>query len=95
MLKMTDEEKLIQKIQLEIFDYIKNNDIYYIADLWYYAEHERQEDWFPVLRKRNFYRAMKIYFESLRRVMRREKKKVPPPKHSIHDENIIRTDEQP
>lgn len=75
-------DKEMLSIQSEMMDYIKNNDIYYIADLWDYAEKEHGDDWFPVLRNRKTYSFMKIYFESKRRVARKAKKTVPPPKNS-------------
>ena len=81
---MTDDEKLIFDLQAEMLDYITNNDIYYIADLWDYAENERYDDWLPILRKRKVYRFFKVYFYELRGAMRRTKKTVPPPKNSWH-----------
>jgi len=84
---MTDREKTL--IANEMLDYVEKNDIFYIADLWYYAENERSEDWFPVLRDKNIYRFMKCYLESYRRTAYRDKKVVPPPKHKMGDELII------
>jgi len=77
-----DKEK--SAVQKEMFDYIRDNEIYYIADLWNYAEKERADDWFPVLRSRQTYKSMKILLESRRRVARKDKKVVPPPKNSWH-----------
>ena len=71
-------------IEIEMLDYIKDNEIYYIADFWDYAEKERADDWFPVLRSRETYKFMKFYFNELRGAARRAKKKVPPPKNSWH-----------
>ena len=84
---MPDQETL--QIQNEIIDYVEEHDIFYIADLWHYAENERAEDWFPVLRNKQFYCAMKTYLESSRRVAHREKRPVPPPQHRMNDELII------
>jgi len=73
----------------EILDYVSDNEVYYIADLWDYAEKEHPDDWFVELRKgRNgkIYKLLKIYLQSFREDMRRKGKKVPPPKNSWHKE---------
>jgi len=82
---MNDDKELILRIEEEMFDYIETNNIYYIADLWEHAEQEHAADWFPILRKRNIYRALKLYLESKRRVARSKKIYIPPPKNSIKD----------
>jgi len=76
-------------IQREMLDYIKSHKIYYIADLWVYAEKERAYNWFVVLRNRKTYKFMKFYLSELRGATRRAKKKVPPPKHSWYDELVV------
>ena len=67
----------------EMEDYIQDNDIYYICDLWHQAETKRSEDWFPVLRNRKMYYHFKVLLESRRRIQRSKGLKVPPPKYGF------------
>ena len=53
-------------IVVEMIDYVRAKKIRYISGLWVYAEKERADDWFVVLRKKKYYRAMKLYINSRR-----------------------------
>ena len=71
--------------RLEMIGYIRENEVYYIADLWAFAEKERADDWFSALRNRKTYKFMKLYLSEFRASARRMKKTMPAPKNSWHD----------
>ena len=54
------------EIMREMTCYVRNEKIRYISGLWVYAEKERADDWFVVLRKKKYYRVMKLYINSCR-----------------------------
>ena len=77
-------DREISALRREIFRYVEDNDIYYIADLWDYAEKERADDWFPEFRKKKIYSFFKFYLKERRGAARRAKKIIPAPKNSWH-----------
>jgi len=61
VIKMDDLE-----IVAEMAEYVRDKKIRYISGLWVYAEKERADDWFVVLRKKKYYRVLKLLINSRR-----------------------------
>ncbi|MCL2357273.1 MAG: hypothetical protein FWC70_08985 [Defluviitaleaceae bacterium] len=80
-----DENMIIS----QMMEWTEENAIFYIADLWAYAEKERENDWFVVLKNRNSYLIFREHFKEKRATARRKRIQVPPPANSWHDGFII------
>ena len=79
------EDKDKYSIIGEMMDYINNNDMYYIVDLWDYAKKEHADDWLPILKNRQANTVLKLYLSSYRDSVRKDKGRVPPPANSWHN----------
>ena len=71
----------------EMLKYIDDNNIFYICDLWHYAETERSIDWFPILQQRKTYYCMKTILKEKRERQRRKRLKVPSPQHGFWEDD--------